>query len=219
MATAATLCSICQEETGTFICTGCSKSFCFEHLTEHRQLLNEQFHPIQDEFNQFRQIIIDIKNTHQNHPLVEEINQWEINSINQIKQKAKECRQRLINYTNQIIDQIEMKLNETNQQFISNNKKKNDFNEIHLNQLKDKLEILKEELNQPKDISIIQQSNSFIQEISIQFRCSKFYLFDFKDYLLSRIKFHSIFHLESTFYSKFISVLFQIFKPSEYHFF
>ncbi len=55
-----TQCSICKE-TSTFLCNGCSKNFCFDHLTEHRQLLNEQLHFIQDDYNQFRQFIIDFK--------------------------------------------------------------------------------------------------------------------------------------------------------------
>jgi hypothetical protein len=56
-------------------------------------------------------------------------------------------------------------------------RKKNDFNVIRLNQLKDKLEKLKQELNQPKNISITKQSNSFIDQIFIKF--GKFLEFNF----------------------------------------
>jgi hypothetical protein len=166
-----TLCSVCNEETSTFICRGCSKDFCFDHLTEHRQLLKEQLHSIQDGYNQLRQSIIDLKNNSEKHPLIKQIDQWEKDSIIKIKQKAKQCRDQLINYTNETINQVEIKLNNSSEQLITN-PKKNDFNEIHLNKLKQKLEELKKELYQPKNVSIDQQPNSFIKQIFIRF--SKF---------------------------------------------
>jgi sugar lactone lactonase YvrE len=124
---ATTQCLTCNEETSTFICRGCEKNFCFNHLTEHRQFLHEKFHLIQDEFNQF---MIDIRKNPVKHSLFEEIDRWENNSIDKIKEKAKQCREELINYTNENIHQIEMKLIDTNQQFQTNQKKINDFYEI-----------------------------------------------------------------------------------------
>jgi hypothetical protein len=163
-----TQCSICDEERNTFLCRGCSKDFCFDHLTEHRQLINIQLHHIQNDYNEFKQIIIDRKNNPEQHPLIKQIKQWENESIHKIKQKAKECREILINYTNEIINRIENKLENPNEQLISN-EKKNNFNEIDLDQFKEKLEELKEELNQPTYISIAQKTNSFINEIFIKF--------------------------------------------------
>ena len=161
-------CSMCDDE-GVTICKGCSKDFCYDHLTEHRQLLNEQLGLIQNDFNQFRQTIIDIKNDSQKHPLVKQIDQWESDSIRRVKQKANECRQLLNDYTNESIQQIEMQLNETNQQFSSNEKQKKNFNEIHLDNLREKLEELKKQLNQADDISVEQKPNSLISEISVRF--------------------------------------------------
>jgi chromosome segregation ATPase len=141
-----TPCSICEEEMSTFICRGCSKDFCFNHLTEHRQFLNTQLHYIQNDYNQFRQRIIDLKNNPEQHLLIEEIDQWEINSIEKIKQRAKQCREILINYTIEILNQVELKLNHSNEQLIplQNN----------LDQLRGKLEQLKRELNQPTNLPI-----------------------------------------------------------------
>jgi hypothetical protein len=85
-----TKCSNCEEETNTFLCNGCSNYFCFHHLTEHRQLLNEQLHQIQHDFNQFSETIIDIRNNPLKHPFIQQINQWENESINKIKQTAEE---------------------------------------------------------------------------------------------------------------------------------
>jgi chromosome segregation ATPase len=167
-----TQCSICKHEIRTFLCNGCSTNFCKTHLPEHLESLNEQLHYIQNDYNQFRQFIIDFKKNSEKYPLIKQIDQWENDSIIKIKQKAKECRDELINYTIPTINQIEIKLNNLSEQLITN-QKKNDFNEIHLNKLKEKLEKLKKELNQPKNVSIEQQSNSFINLIFIRF--SKFY--------------------------------------------
>jgi hypothetical protein len=172
-----TQCSICKEEKSTFLCRGCEKDFCFDHLTEHRQLINTQLHYIQNDYNEFKQLIIDLKNNPEQHSLIKRIDQWEINSIQKIKQRAKECREILINYTNENINQIENKLDNRNEQLISN-EKKNDFNEIDLGQFKDKLEKLKRELNQPTNISIEQQTHSFINQIYLKF--SKFLQFNFE---------------------------------------
>jgi hypothetical protein len=172
-----TQCLHCKEERSTFLCRGCSKDFCFKHLTEHRQLLNTQLHYIQNDYNQFRQLIIDLKNNPQEHPLIKQIDQWEKDSIDKIKQRAKECREELINYTNKIIDRIEIKLDNPNEQ-LRPNEEKNDFNEIDLNRFKEKLEKFKKELNQPKNVSIEQQSKSFIKEIFIKF--GKFFEFNLK---------------------------------------
>jgi phosphomevalonate kinase len=134
-------------------------------------LLNEQLHFIQDDYNQFRQFIIDFKKNPETHPLIKQIDQWENDSISKIKQKAKQYRDELINYTNETINQIEIKLNNSNEPLITN-QKKNNFNEFDLNKLKEKLEELKKKLYQPTNVLIKQQSNSFINLIFIRF--SKF---------------------------------------------
>jgi hypothetical protein len=164
-----TKCSMCNEETSTFLCRGCSKDFCSEHLTEHLEILKKRLHQIQNDYNEFRQIVIDQKDDPEQHPLIEEINQWEKDSINKIKQTAKECRQKLIYYTNKIINEIKITLDDPKQQPIEIQGKNKDFNEIHLKQFNEKLNKLKEKLNQPKHLSIKQQSNSFINKIFIQF--------------------------------------------------
>ena len=149
MATANTKCSICEEDQETFSCGGCWKYFCFEHLTEHREILNTQLQQIQDDYNQFRQTLIDQRKDPQKHPLIQDIDRWEEDSINKIKQTAQLFRETVINYTNKIIPQIEMTLNDPKEQPIPTDRKKK-FNEIHLDQFTKKLHKLKEELDKPK---------------------------------------------------------------------
>jgi hypothetical protein len=161
-----THCSMCNEETSTYICRGCLKDFCFDHLTEHRETLKTQFHQIENDYNQFRQTFIDQKNDPNIRLLIQQINKWEEESKNKIKQTADQCRQILINYTNKIIIKIENKLDNTIKQQTTTGGK-NEFNEIHLEELKQKLNKLKEELDKPTNVSIQQESTSFINQISV----------------------------------------------------
>jgi hypothetical protein len=58
--------SICNKATSTYNCKGCSKDFCFKHLTEHRQTLSQQFDEIQNDHDELRQAIIDQKKRFRN---------------------------------------------------------------------------------------------------------------------------------------------------------
>ncbi len=156
---------MCNEEI-TFMCRGCLKDFCFDHLTEHRQTLKTQFHQIENDYNQFRQTLIDQKNDSNKRSLIQQINKWEEESRNKIKQIADQCRQKLINYTNKFIIKIENKLDNTIK-LQTSIREKNEFSEIHLEELKQKLNKLKEELDKPTNISIQQESTSFINQISV----------------------------------------------------
>jgi len=48
-------CLICQQQTTTYCCHGCSKRFCFDHLTEHREKLEKQFYELEYRTNLFLQ--------------------------------------------------------------------------------------------------------------------------------------------------------------------
>src|ERR1700733_5904590 len=109
--TVKTQCYMCNEENDIYECKGCSETFCFNHLTYHREIINEEFNKIEDNCNSFRQRIIDEKNDPKNHPLVKKIDKWEMDSIEKIKQTANQCREKLINYKNEFINEIENKLN------------------------------------------------------------------------------------------------------------
>ncbi|CAF0761157.1 unnamed protein product [Adineta steineri] len=166
MANNKTICFICNEEKITYPCKGCSKEFCFMDLAKHKQILNEELHYITNEYNQFKQTINEQKQDPQNHSLIEQINQWERKSIEQIQQKAQEYREILIKISQTCINDIEMKFKDLNVQ-IKQFQKDNEFNEIELNYLRNKLIEITEELNNPSNISIEQNSQLLINDISI----------------------------------------------------
>ena len=165
-------CTICNTKAGTFLCRGCSKDYCFKHLTEHRQILDEQFHDILNNYNQFKQTIIEQKQNPNTRLMIQEIHQWKNESIQKIEQLAKECEEKVIKYTNGFLNRLENHLNETIRSVDINNEQ-NQFNEIDLTKLEGKLNELKMMLNKPKNISIEQQSTSFIDRITVHISIDK----------------------------------------------
>ncbi|CAF0912636.1 unnamed protein product [Adineta steineri] len=135
-------------------------------LIEHRQILNNELHHITNEYNEFKQTINEQKQNPQNHSLVKQIDQWERNSIEKIQQKAQEYREILIKSSQKCINDAEMKFNNLNEQ-IKQFQKENEFNEINLEYLRNELIEITKELYDSLDISIQQNSQPFINDISI----------------------------------------------------
>ncbi|CAF1271646.1 unnamed protein product [Adineta steineri] len=164
MANNTTRCFKCNKEKITYPCEGCSKEFCLMDLTEHRQILNEELHHIINDYDQFKQRIDEQKQNPQKHSLIKQINLWEIKSIEIIQQKAQEYREILMKSSQICINDIEMKLNDLNEQ-IKQFQKENAFNENNLNYLRNQLKKITEELNNPSNMSIQQNSRSLIDDI------------------------------------------------------
>ncbi|CAF3898445.1 unnamed protein product [Adineta steineri] len=154
-------------------CKRCSKGFCFADLTEHKQILNHELNHIINDYDGFKQTINEHKRNSQNHSLIKQINQWEKNSIEKIKQKARNWREIVLKYSSTVINNIEIKLNDLNEQ-IKQLHRENEFNESNLNRLRNQLIEIIEELNSPSNISIEQDSQSLINEISYILSKGKF---------------------------------------------
>ncbi|CAF1472396.1 unnamed protein product [Adineta steineri] len=163
MANNTTRCSTCNKDKITYPCEGCSQKFCLMDLTEHRQILNNELHHIANDYNQFKQTINEQK---QNHSLIDQINQWEIKSIENIQRKAQEYREILIISPQTCINSIKMKFNDLRKQ-IKKLQKENEFNEMTLNYLRNELIKITKELNNPSNMFIQQNSQPFISDISI----------------------------------------------------
>jgi len=153
-------CYACREEITTCICTGCFEHFCVDDLMKHCEELKLKFHQIEDQRNQFAQTLGDEKN---NHPLIQQITQWERISIEKIRQIAQEQR----NLVQQYSQTIEVKLRSFTEE-MQNIVKMKDFNEIILKKLQIELEDLKNQLYQTDYIQIKQDSSStFINKLFI----------------------------------------------------
>jgi uncharacterized phage infection (PIP) family protein YhgE len=119
-----------------------------------------------DKRNLFREILTEQKTHPQKHSLIQQIDTWERDSIQKIRQTAEEARELLVQHTTAYIDKIEIKLSQLTEQ-LKQTREENDFNEIVLNQFNQKLIQLQDELAKPSNISIREDSSSFISKISI----------------------------------------------------
>jgi hypothetical protein len=159
-------CVKCGKERGMLKCSGCLETYCYDHLNDHRQELNQQFDQIEFNRDLFRQTLNEqmIKNKYS--LLIEQIDQWESNSIEIIKQIANESRQKLIEHKNNYFYQMEINLNKLTDQ-LRQTRQENNFNEMDLNQFKQTFLQLTRELHQSPNILIQQDSIPLINQISI----------------------------------------------------
>ena len=175
-------CLLCEKTREIYICQACSKHFCFDHLSEHRTNIQQQFEHLQNDHDQLQQQINDLKIDPTKHSFIKHIDQWEEESINKIQQQAKLSRTDWSDYLGRFLPIMEQKLNRLAEQ-IKEIHRENQLNETDLTLFKQRLSKLAKELNQPTNASIEQQSASFINKISlllpsskIQWRFSFFFL-------------------------------------------
>ena len=92
-----TPCATCGSKgTGIFRCEGCIQVFCRKHLNEHRDLLSHQLDEIVIEHDTLQQTIHENKDKQNDqHPILKQIDKWEIDSIIRIQQVAEEARQQV----------------------------------------------------------------------------------------------------------------------------
>jgi uncharacterized Fe-S cluster-containing radical SAM superfamily protein len=165
-ATGKALCITCNKEKSAVRCEGCQQIFCRNHLTDHCQELSEQLDEIEINRDLFQQTLNEQINDPQKHFLIKQINKWEYDSIEKIQQTAKECRHLLLEHTTEHFNKIEINLTKLTDE-LRKTRQENDFNEIDLNHLKQKLTQLTKELDNPSNVSIQQDSKSFINKISV----------------------------------------------------
>ena len=60
-ATSKATCVLCEKIKVTYICEGCAKRFCIEHLLQHRTNIEQEFDQLQNDHDQLRQQINDLK--------------------------------------------------------------------------------------------------------------------------------------------------------------
>jgi DNA repair exonuclease SbcCD ATPase subunit len=166
-------CITCGKERIAYKCEGCLEYFCVIHLPEHHQILGKELEEIENQRNLFREILIEQKTNPEKHSLIEQIHQWKRQSIDRIETTAKEAEKLLLKPLHEHINQIEIQLKNFTEQ-LQKIRQENDFNEIVLSQLKKKLKELEEELNKPSNISIQQDSSSFIKRISVVISSGKY---------------------------------------------
>lgn len=159
-------CCECNKEKNIYECRGCLKNFCFEHLSSYRQIVSKQFDQIEDNRNSLLQTLIEQKENVGKYPLIQQINKWEEQSIKKIKQIADRCRRLSIRHLNRNINAAGKKFDNLTKQ-IKQIRNENEFDETDCNKLLKSLRELQEDLEKSANISLEQESTSFIDEIFI----------------------------------------------------
>ena len=144
----------------TFKCGGCLQDFCYKHVADHRRDLDKQLDEIEVNRDVLRQTLEDMKK----NSSIKEIDQWELESINKIRQRAAEARRLIIGHTTEHITQMEVRLNKLNNQ-LQQSRDENEFFETDLNKWKEELKRLTEELAQLQNIKFQVKSTSFENKI------------------------------------------------------
>ena len=156
-------CSVCIEE-NTYLCKGCLQTFCFDHLKEHRDLINQEFNQIEDNYN----LLIENLNEQIENPnqrlFIKQINQWKQKSIEQIEAIAKEYEKDLIQCTNKYFLGLKNDLNEK----FKETQIKDKSNEKQLNQLKEQLNLLNKQFKEISTISFDIRTTSFIDRVDLK---------------------------------------------------
>ncbi len=170
-ATGKARCVICSKEKSSYKCGGCSQEFCFNHLADHKQELSKQFDEIEVNRDLFRQTLTEQTTDIQKYALIQQIDKWELDSIEKIRQTADEARQLVLQNTTSHITELETNLNKLTQQ-LKESRQENDFNETDLRKFQEELAWLTKALAKPSNISIRQDSIPLITAISIDITSS-----------------------------------------------
>lgn len=167
MASGKAKCVVCDNETSTFNCGGCLQNFCRTDLGKHLETLSKQLEENEDKYNRLRQIHSELKNDLKECSSIRIINEWEEESIRNVRQTAEQCREKVYQHMNHNMMEMENRLSRVAVQ-MTQMREKNAFNEVDLNQCKEKLMNLAEELDQPPNICIEQENTTFINKIAVR---------------------------------------------------
>jgi hypothetical protein len=159
-------CVSCEKDKATLRCGGCLQEYCFNHSLDHRQELNKQLDNVEVTRHLFRQSLIQQTAEPEKHVLIQQINEWERDSITKIRQTAEEARQTLLKHTVGHVKQIEVDLNKLTDQ-LRQSREDNDFYETDLRYWNEELKRLARELAKPSNINLRQETTSFINKIYI----------------------------------------------------
>lgn len=177
-------CILCKKDKSTLRCGGCLQEYCFNHSLDHRQDLNKQLDEVEKARHLFRQILIQQTIDPEKHLLIQQINDWERESILKIRQTADEARQTLLKYTSSYVKEIEANLNKLTEQ-IRQSREDNDFYETDIRYWNDELKRLEKELTKPSNINLRQDNTVLVNKISVGITESKYMSYFNKSNMLS----------------------------------
>ena len=151
-------CVKCPKGPGQVCCDGCEQHFCMKHLREHRAELSEQMDDLTSEHDQLQQHLMRDTADHPS-PLMTRVDQWESKSIQKIQQVAAEVRSQLT----ELLAQTKQNIGESLRQIateLQENRQMETFTETELNKWMNQLKELRQELEIPSTIDVMNDENA-----------------------------------------------------------
>ena len=162
-----TTCHICGEHVETYKCTKCDRVFCFPHLQAHREETLRELQDVQNNLNLTQERVNRMKEKLTDHPCMQTIGLWERDSIIKIQQAARDARraieERLTIHMRSMKSELE-ELTTTVRQTAEKNK----FDETHVNQWNRRLNLVKDRIDQPSNITIIEGDKPLVNLLDVQ---------------------------------------------------
>jgi DNA repair exonuclease SbcCD ATPase subunit len=98
-----------KKQKSSVICTGCQKPFCKLHHQEHRKLIENDFNGLIEQHNTLRQNLYNENDNSRTSKLLKMIDDWEKETITNIKATAAAKKTRLTQIINEEKDQLKNK--------------------------------------------------------------------------------------------------------------
>ena len=159
MASNSGTCSTCHKGKVTYGSKGCDQEFCLPHSSG-------QLDGLINDHDQFKQTLIEQQQSPRRSALTEQIDQWERTSIEMIRRTAQLCRERIVAHSRTTMDNIGQKLVQLTAE-LQHSREENEINQIDLQRLTNKLTEMKQELAQPANISLCEDSQALIHKIRV----------------------------------------------------
>jgi hypothetical protein len=158
-------CAKCSKNISTEKCFGCQQVFCTRHLTKHRLYLAQQM----DEVCQKQELLQqDLKRNTFDYPFLSSICAWERKSMRKIQEIAEKARNDLQQWTKRTTIEVKKSLSQITEQLRST-EKSNNYTELDLKKWTKQLDALRNLLEKPSTISIVEdgKSSSCIRTIKV----------------------------------------------------
>lgn len=153
MTSSARLCVICNKAVGLYDCRECQRTFCKKHVAEHNLELAKQMDEIVYNHDLLQQQLSEQTAASSQHPLIIEINNWERESIDKIKDLAEKIRRELDQLLIENKKLIKKELEETSIE-LKTHKETDDYSEKDLTKWTQALEMLKKQLSTSSNIKL-----------------------------------------------------------------
>lgn len=144
-------CVKCDKGGGVATCGGCQRWFCAKHFNEHRQELATDMDHLGEEHDLLQR---DLSQNDNAHDLLSCVSDWEQKSIKKIQAAAEQARMDIQKHLDYNKQQMQMSLGRMTDELRSS-RQSDDYTEIDLKKWLERIKELREMLDKPSSIRII----------------------------------------------------------------